>query len=358
MTPAIDEMELLRGFVGGAIAGWAQVFVMQPFEIIKVRLVNQSLFNPQYLGIRHCATRIFREEGPLAFYKGTSLPIQAPSFPSSATAFRDQWPSEPTSSSRTSSPSSIPTNTHRSTASCRCARFSSVGSSPEWSAQWLWFDSFYIGSCRPHPNSVAETSRNKSEPWVNRGGKGHLETIRGKGTLPRLPTYLRARSAGQLGLLLLLLVHHASVRQWGEFSPSPLDGSLSGRRSRGVQFLAVHLPNRLHQDSDAVARFGQTEVSEFLALRTGAVRKRGLQSLLQGTGHHHVEVLPRQRCGLLLLRVRHAPHGMEEALIYCIFNSICLLLPDWTKTKIVPLSRSKGKTISMIMDEGLYHLFT
>ena len=37
---------MFRGFVCGTISGWAQVFVMQPFEIIKVRLVNQSLANP------------------------------------------------------------------------------------------------------------------------------------------------------------------------------------------------------------------------------------------------------------------------------------------------------------------------
>ena len=66
-----DAVELFRGFVGGAVAGWAQVFVMQPFEIIKVRLVNQSLLNPQYMGIRDCFSRILKEEGPLAFYRGS-----------------------------------------------------------------------------------------------------------------------------------------------------------------------------------------------------------------------------------------------------------------------------------------------
>ena len=63
--------ELFPGFVCGTIAGWAQVFVMQPFEIIKVRLVNQSLLNPQYFGITDCFKTILKEEGPKAFYKGT-----------------------------------------------------------------------------------------------------------------------------------------------------------------------------------------------------------------------------------------------------------------------------------------------
>lgn len=63
-------MDLLRGFICGTISGWAQVFVMQPFEIIKVRLVNQSLLNPEYFGIRHCFNRILKEEGIKSFYKG------------------------------------------------------------------------------------------------------------------------------------------------------------------------------------------------------------------------------------------------------------------------------------------------
>jgi hypothetical protein len=37
---------MYRGFVCGTVAGFMQVFVMQPFEIIKVRLVNQSLRKP------------------------------------------------------------------------------------------------------------------------------------------------------------------------------------------------------------------------------------------------------------------------------------------------------------------------
>ena len=60
-----------------AEAGWSQVFVMQPFEIIKVRLQTQSKANPQYAGIVDCLTKIIKSEGPLALYKGTILSIQA-----------------------------------------------------------------------------------------------------------------------------------------------------------------------------------------------------------------------------------------------------------------------------------------
>lgn len=69
-----EALDLFRGFVCGTISGWAQVFVMQPFEIIKVRLVNQSLLNPEYKGIVDCFKRILKEEGVRSFYKGNTHP--------------------------------------------------------------------------------------------------------------------------------------------------------------------------------------------------------------------------------------------------------------------------------------------
>ena len=62
--------------------GWSQVFVMQPFEIIKVRLQTQSKEAPQYNGIVDCLTKIIKNEGPLALYKGISLIIKELSLPS------------------------------------------------------------------------------------------------------------------------------------------------------------------------------------------------------------------------------------------------------------------------------------
>jgi solute carrier family 25 carnitine/acylcarnitine transporter 20/29 len=52
------------------IAGWSQVFVMQPFEIIKVRLQTQSATNKMYNGIVDCLTKIIKNEGFFALYKG------------------------------------------------------------------------------------------------------------------------------------------------------------------------------------------------------------------------------------------------------------------------------------------------
>ena len=57
------------------MSGWAQVLTMQPFEIIKVRLANQSLLNPVYKGITDCFRRIYTEEGVTAFYRGTLSPL-------------------------------------------------------------------------------------------------------------------------------------------------------------------------------------------------------------------------------------------------------------------------------------------
>ena len=52
-----------NGMVAGNIyvtLGWSQVFVMQPFEIIKVRLQTQSKQAPLYNGIVDCLTKIIK----------------------------------------------------------------------------------------------------------------------------------------------------------------------------------------------------------------------------------------------------------------------------------------------------------
>lgn len=66
----MSSQDILKDFACGCVSGWTQVVVMQPFEIVKVRLVNQSSENPEYKGMRDCFKKIFIEEGPAAFYKG------------------------------------------------------------------------------------------------------------------------------------------------------------------------------------------------------------------------------------------------------------------------------------------------
>ena len=59
-----------KDFTSGVASGVAQVFVMQPFEIIKIRLANQSLKNPEYNGILDCFKKIKHTDGVKGFYKG------------------------------------------------------------------------------------------------------------------------------------------------------------------------------------------------------------------------------------------------------------------------------------------------
>lgn len=61
----------LKELFAGAAGGVAQVLLGQPFDIIKVRLQTTQ----QYTGALDCATQIWKNEGPAAFYKGTLTPL-------------------------------------------------------------------------------------------------------------------------------------------------------------------------------------------------------------------------------------------------------------------------------------------
>ena len=61
----------LKDLFAGAVGGVAQVLLGQPFDIVKVRLQTTS----QYSGALDAATKIYRNEGALAFYKGTLTPL-------------------------------------------------------------------------------------------------------------------------------------------------------------------------------------------------------------------------------------------------------------------------------------------
>jgi len=50
--------DVIKDFFCGCVSGWTQVVVMQPFEIVKVRLINQSSAAPEYSGIVDCFTKI------------------------------------------------------------------------------------------------------------------------------------------------------------------------------------------------------------------------------------------------------------------------------------------------------------
>ncbi|KAL6705270.1 carrier protein ymc1 [Coniothyrium glycines] len=61
----------LKDLFAGAVGGVAQVLLGQPFDIVKVRLQTTS----QYSGALDAASKIYQNEGPSAFYKGTLTPL-------------------------------------------------------------------------------------------------------------------------------------------------------------------------------------------------------------------------------------------------------------------------------------------
>ncbi|KAG1785371.1 mitochondrial carrier domain-containing protein [Suillus plorans] len=63
----------IKDLAAGTAGGIAQVLVGQPFDIVKVRM--QTSAKGTYSGMLHCAGGILKNEGPLAFYKGTLTPL-------------------------------------------------------------------------------------------------------------------------------------------------------------------------------------------------------------------------------------------------------------------------------------------
>lgn len=59
-----------RSALHGAIAGIASRTVIAPLDVIKIRLQVQNKFYPHYLSIPDAFIKIFKEEGPFAFWKG------------------------------------------------------------------------------------------------------------------------------------------------------------------------------------------------------------------------------------------------------------------------------------------------
>lgn len=70
-TPS-SKNQALKDIIAGTAGGVAQVLVGQPFDTTKVRL--QSSTNPNITSI-DVIKNLLTNEGPLAFYKGSSLPL-------------------------------------------------------------------------------------------------------------------------------------------------------------------------------------------------------------------------------------------------------------------------------------------
>ncbi|TKS75957.1 Solute carrier family 25 member 47-A [Collichthys lucidus] len=84
----------LEVFLSGLVAGIAQISVMSPGDIVKVRLQCQTeskrggtnIPKPKYHGPVHCVLSIIKEEGIMGLYRG-ALPLMLRDGPSYATYF-------------------------------------------------------------------------------------------------------------------------------------------------------------------------------------------------------------------------------------------------------------------------------
>jgi solute carrier family 25 carnitine/acylcarnitine transporter 20/29 len=71
----VEHVPFWTEFVAGWVGGVGRVMTAQPFDIIKTRLQTQCVLEPIYSGTVDCFKKIKKEEGLLAFYKGTATPL-------------------------------------------------------------------------------------------------------------------------------------------------------------------------------------------------------------------------------------------------------------------------------------------
>lgn len=72
VVEAADPYKTLKDCAAGTAGGIGQVLAGQPFDCVKVRLQTTS---GVYSGALDAASKIFKTEGPRAFYKGTLTPL-------------------------------------------------------------------------------------------------------------------------------------------------------------------------------------------------------------------------------------------------------------------------------------------
>lgn len=53
--------QAIKDIVAGFISGWTQVIIMQPFEIVKIRLQTQTAGNAYYNGMVDCFKKIAKD---------------------------------------------------------------------------------------------------------------------------------------------------------------------------------------------------------------------------------------------------------------------------------------------------------
>lgn len=64
-----------RAILAGGLAGIAAALATYPLEVVETRLIAQNRRQPTYMGVVHTLSKIYRDEGLLALYRGFSLTV-------------------------------------------------------------------------------------------------------------------------------------------------------------------------------------------------------------------------------------------------------------------------------------------
>ncbi|KAF7228475.1 solute carrier family 25 member 43 [Nothobranchius furzeri] len=64
-----------RAIFAGGLAGVAAAFVTYPLEVAETRLIIQNCRQPTYTGVAHTVSKVYRNEGLHALYRGFSLTV-------------------------------------------------------------------------------------------------------------------------------------------------------------------------------------------------------------------------------------------------------------------------------------------
>lgn len=74
----MDEVGFIsqwRAILAGGLAGAAAALATYPLEVAETRLIVQNCRQPTYIGVVHTLSKIYRNEGLLALYRGFSLTL-------------------------------------------------------------------------------------------------------------------------------------------------------------------------------------------------------------------------------------------------------------------------------------------
>lgn len=74
----MDELGFIsqwRAIFAGGLAGVVAALATYPLEVAETRLIIQNCRQPTYIGVAHSLSKIYKNEGLLALYRGFSLTV-------------------------------------------------------------------------------------------------------------------------------------------------------------------------------------------------------------------------------------------------------------------------------------------